>query len=263
VSYLSPYLFRLLTQVYRSRLSLANARWLPRDIRLAPEAFVGDLAPEHLARQVSNPLMVRRTPTPDPNDSEPAPGRMARDAEDQIRLEGEFDGRWLLTPGLASKRVDVIIQGVDSFPRTNKMNVTDKMRQDNDKCAILLNGSKFKPSDLQKTITLFNVGGPTGRKAAFPPPCIRPRRELASGKSITEVVTRVIVLGPDVNNHLLHIGQYGQTQPTVTHTFGPRVVAVKFVGRAEFEFYHYVNLCLSENVEKETAETRFPVTNFI
>ena len=71
------------------------------------------------------------------------------------------------------------------------------------------------------------------------------------------------MLGPDVNNNLLHIGQYGQTQPTVTHTFGLRVVAVKFVGRVEFEFYHYVNLCLSENVEKETAETRFPVTNFI
>ena len=243
-------------------MSLANARWLPRDIRLAPEAFVGDLAPEHLARQGSNPSMVRRTPTPDPNDSEPAPGRMAPDAEDQIRLEGEFDGRWLLTPGLAGKRVDVMIKGVDSFPRTNKINVSDKMRQDNNKCAILLSASKFTPSDLKKPITLFNVGGPTGRKASFPPPCIWPRRELDSGKSIIEVVARVIVLGPDVNNNVVHLGQYGQTQPAVTHTFGLRVVAVKFVGRAELTFFHYLNLCLSENIEKETAEKKFPATNF-
>ena len=262
MSNLGPYLFRLPTQVYRLRLSLANARWLPRDIRLAPEAFVGDLAPQHLARGVSDHLRVPRTPSPDRNEPEPAPGRMALDAEDRIRLQGEFDGAWLLTPGLAGKRVDVMIRGVDSFPRTNKINVSDKMRQDNDKCAILLSGSKFTPSDLKKPMTLFNVGGPTGRKASFPPPCIRPRRELDSGNSIIEVVTRVIVLGPDVNNHLPHIGQYGQTQSAVTHTFGPRVVAVKFVDRAEFTFYHYLNLCLSENVEKETAETRFPVTNF-
>ena len=168
------------TEVYRTKLSLAQARWLPRNIRLAPEAFVGDLAPQHLARRISDPLMVRRTPSPDPNDSDPAPGRMAPDAEDQIRLEGEYDGNWLLTPGLAGKRVDVMIKGVDSFPRTNKINVTDKMRQDNDKCVILLNGSKFNPSDLKKPITLFNVGGPTGRKASFPPPCISPIGNLAA-----------------------------------------------------------------------------------
>ena len=96
----------------------------------------------------------------------------------------------------------------------------------------------------------------------MPPPCIRPRRALDDGKSIREVVTRVVVLGPDVDQHLFHIGSYALTQPAVTHTFGAQVVAVKFADRAELGFYHYLYLCLAENVEKETGEMKFPVTIF-
>jgi hypothetical protein len=247
-------LVSLPTAGYRSGLMASKARWLPREKRLGID--VGPLAPAHLARGGSpNRLSPeRRTPSPPPD---PGPGRMGRDAEDNIRLEREFDGGWLLTPGLAGKRVDVEIRGLCNVTRTNKLNVSATMLKDDEKSAILLREEPVTLSDLKKTITVFNIGGPQGRRGPMPAQCLRPRRELG-GVSITDSAMRVIVLGPDVNNHLVHIGIYALTQPAVTHTFGPRVVAVKFVGRTDLAYFHRVYLCLSENREKDG----FPATDF-
>jgi hypothetical protein len=170
-----------------------------------------------------------------------------RDAEDDIKLDGEWDGRWLkVVP--RHRRVDVMIQGLNSLTRTKYLNVTAFMQKDDNKSAVLVLEDVVNDSALKKTVTVWNIGGRGGRRGPMPTQSLRPRRELG-GVSIIETITRVLVLGPDVENNSFHVGHYALTQPAVEHLHGPKVVAVKFPGRSDHSFFHWVYLCLSENVE--------------
>jgi hypothetical protein len=206
--------------------SLSTARWLPPSICFVYAGQGYRVVQDSYGVPQREPLFWAHVSTPE--DSEPIPEASntvdAWDAQqaDTTSLDGEMDGRWLLTPGVAGKRIDVVIRDLASFPRTNSMNVSPTMLRDDDKCVILLCASRLFPADLKKTITLYNIRSSCGRRGPILPLCIRPRRTLDDGKSIREVVTRVVVLGPDVNQTLISYRiTHANTTGRDTHIWGP------------------------------------------
>jgi hypothetical protein len=92
--------------------------------------------------------------------------------------------------------------------------------------------------------------------------CIKPRRDIDSGKWLVEISERVVVIGPDSESDRARTGQYALTEPSYLHAYGNHVVAVKFVDGAH-GFYPMNSLCLSENVEVVLGSHSFPATTFL
>ncbi|KAJ7888112.1 hypothetical protein B0H14DRAFT_3430301 [Mycena olivaceomarginata] len=92
--------------------------------------------------------------------------------------------------------------------------------------------------------------------------CIKPRRDIDSGKWLVEITERVVVIGPDRESDRTRTGQYALTMPSYLHTYGDHIVAVKFVDGAH-GFYPMNSLCLSENVEVVFGPHTFPATTFL
>ncbi|KAJ7791176.1 hypothetical protein B0H14DRAFT_3500819 [Mycena olivaceomarginata] len=92
--------------------------------------------------------------------------------------------------------------------------------------------------------------------------CIKPRRDIDSGKWLVEITERVVIIGPDRESDRARTGQYALTEPSYFHAYGNHVVAVKFVDGAH-GFYPMNSLCLSENVEVVLGSHTFPATTFL
>ncbi|KAJ7754292.1 hypothetical protein B0H14DRAFT_3512589 [Mycena olivaceomarginata] len=92
--------------------------------------------------------------------------------------------------------------------------------------------------------------------------CIKPRRDIDSGKWLVEITERVVVIGPDRESDRTRTGQYALTVPSYLHAYGDHIVAVKFVDGAH-GFYPMNSLCLSENVEVVFGPHTFPATTFL
>ncbi|KAJ7800749.1 hypothetical protein B0H14DRAFT_3490363 [Mycena olivaceomarginata] len=75
--------------------------------------------------------------------------------------------------------------------------------------------------------------------------CIKPRRDIDSGKWLVEITERVVIIGPDRESDRARTG-----------------IAVKFVDGAH-GFYPMNSLCLSENVEVVLGSHTFPATTFL
>ncbi|KAF8187246.1 hypothetical protein K438DRAFT_1764877 [Mycena galopus ATCC 62051] len=176
---------------------------------------------------------------------------------------GDTDGRWLALSGLANKRVDVCIEGVNrtSYPK----HASSKARQCEGRDDILYPFSKpLLPANFHKSgvkIKLDKSGG----TANIPADAICPQRFLSPGVSIAEKEGRVVIIGPDVEGSHLHTGDYALVQPGPPDPDFPDIVEVKFTRHAGPPFtgcFHVGALCRSTNIETKIGEMALAATNF-
>lgn len=89
----------------------------------------------------------------------------------------------------------------------------------------------------------------------FPPQMIRPQRTMYQDQvhlereCISTYVTRVIIIGPDVDGNDGNIGDYAQTMPFSNHTYSPDVVEVRIARDWEYRnaYFPLYSLCRSLN----------------
>ncbi|KAF8134068.1 hypothetical protein K438DRAFT_1787365 [Mycena galopus ATCC 62051] len=176
---------------------------------------------------------------------------------------GDTDGRWLALPGLANKRVDIRIEGVErtAYPK----HASVKARQCEGRDGTLYPFSKpLHPANFHKSgvkVKLDKSGG----TANIPADAIRPQRFIFPGVSIAEKEGRVVIIGPDVEGSHLHTGDYALVQPGLPDPDFPDIVEVKFTRHAGPPFtgcFHVGALCRSTNIETKIGEMALAATNF-
>ncbi|KAF8151185.1 hypothetical protein K438DRAFT_1778841 [Mycena galopus ATCC 62051] len=176
---------------------------------------------------------------------------------------GDNDGSWLTLPGLANKRVDVCIEGVNRtlYPK----HASAKARQCEGRDGTLypftkpLHTTNFHKSGVK--VKLDKLGG----TANIPADAIRPQRYLGPGVSIAEEEGRVVIIGPDVDGSRVHIGDYALVQPETRIPDSPDFVEVKFTRHAGPPFTGWFQvgaLCRATNTETTIGEMVLAATNF-
>ncbi|KAF8185643.1 hypothetical protein K438DRAFT_2155553 [Mycena galopus ATCC 62051] len=176
---------------------------------------------------------------------------------------GDNDGSWLMLPGLANKRVDVCIEGVNRtlYPK----HASAKARQCEGRDGTLypfrkpLHTANFHKSGVK--VKLDKSGG----TANIPADAIRPQRYLGPGVSIAEEEGRVVIIGPDVDGSRVHIGDYALVQPGAPIPDFPDFVQVKFTRHAGPPFtgwFQVEALCRATNTEITIGEIVLAATNF-
>ncbi|KAJ7206001.1 hypothetical protein GGX14DRAFT_397278 [Mycena pura] len=127
-------------------------------------------------------------------------------------LVGETDRRWLCIPGLARKCVDVKIEGIaDLNDRKFRTSATIRALEGRTGYLLLEKAILERSLDSQK-IDVYAVGK-NGTKHGLAPKCLRPVRQTDSGTPITQVLVRVIIIGPDLDGDAEMLGCYTQTEP--------------------------------------------------
>lgn len=157
-------------------------------------------------------------------------------------FSGELDGRWLCIPGLAQKRVDVVLKDIarseNRYFRPKKRILGCKGR-----AGYLALDEPFCQEDLdKKTIRVWAVG-PNRTNHPVRGTCIRPIRHMGDGAPISQVVTRVVVIGCDTAGDVSRLGCYGEARP-----HDGQVSDVKFEDLGS-GLFHLSSLCRSLNVE--------------
>ncbi|KAK7038366.1 hypothetical protein R3P38DRAFT_3182458 [Favolaschia claudopus] len=188
--------------------------------------------------------------SPPPRPCTPCPSPSSGGFESSPQLEGETNGEWLCLPGLAQKRLDVFVQGVGNEPQ-----LSAKVREMEGRGGYLLLNAEIAARETNKKFSRprkadkVDVYGLTvgGTKHPIDRRYLRPSRTGRDGRTVTEMVHRVVVIGGDVQGDLSNRGCYGETDPFVTHSHGPNTVAVRF-SLEQYQFFHASSLCLSENV---------------
>ncbi|KAF8176754.1 hypothetical protein K438DRAFT_1770522, partial [Mycena galopus ATCC 62051] len=167
---------------------------------------------------------------------------------------GEDTGQWLALPQLAHKRIDVQVVGVNKLRRPSAT-----MLALEGKFGRLLIDNPIPPD--KSKVNVYAVGK-NGLKHAIDRTCIKPRRQGDGGESLWEMTARVVILGPDVHEKSSHIGEYGQTMPSVRHPYGRGVVPIQFLGEDDYNYYYETMLSSAKN-EKGTTLTQIrPVNDF-
>lgn len=92
--------------------------------------------------------------------------------------------------------------------------------------------------------------------------CICPRREDDEGNCISITSQRVIVIGPDIHSSSDRLGWYAVPIPTWPHTYGNRVVCVRFEDESEGMF-PLAGLCLSKNDQIVTTKFTYERSAFV
>ncbi|KAK6967061.1 hypothetical protein R3P38DRAFT_3244748 [Favolaschia claudopus] len=179
------------------------------------------------------------------------------------KLDGEEDGEWLCIPGLAMKRLDVIVVGVAEVET-----LAQKVRELEGKRGYILveedipsRGPKKRVLKKIKKADKIDVYGATvgGLKHPLERKYVRPCRTADDGRLLTEVMERVVVVGADVNHDVGQRGCYGFTAPHIGHLHGFEVVAVDF-GQGRHEFFHISSLCWAKNQSIALRDKVFNVT---
>ncbi|KAJ7300457.1 hypothetical protein DFH08DRAFT_999775 [Mycena albidolilacea] len=170
-------------------------------------------------------------------------------------FSGELDGRWLCIPGLAHKRVDVVLKDIarseNRYFRPKKRILSCEGR-----AGYLALDEPFRQEDLdKKTIRVWAVG-PNGTSHPVRGPCIRPIRHMGDGAPISQVVTRVVVIGCDAAGDVSRLGCYGEARP-----HDGQVSDVKFEDLGT-GLFHLSSLCRSLNVETQSEGGVLGVTVF-
>ncbi|KAJ7194704.1 hypothetical protein GGX14DRAFT_404492 [Mycena pura] len=244
--------------------------------RFLPEAILRGKVHNRFLRRERQPE-TSRLPTPPPlssmspsavaflagvGPSSPVPVNVPDTAP---ALFGETDGRWLCIPGLARKRVDVKVEGVaDLNDRKFRTSATIRALEGRTGYLLLEKPVLERSLDSQK-IDVYAVGK-NGSKHGLAPKCIRPVRQTDSGTPITQVLVRVVIIGPDLDGDAGMLGRYAQTEPERPHDKGRDVVYVRLDTRlhdpAEFRLFHRNSLCRATNTTVSIQQTDFPATIF-
>ncbi|KAJ6532206.1 hypothetical protein DFH09DRAFT_1326151 [Mycena vulgaris] len=240
-----------------TRLPLAQARYLPPRVLYAPRLMTPS-SPE--PRAVTPPWIPADAAAEEEERLalEEAARQRALQFEEH-RLPGKLDGRWLLMPGLVGKRVDVEIRGLLSFTGTRDIpRLSNTLVACDGSRGTLLLMERQTESSLRKSVTVYYVG-PKRWPLGFPASCIKPARADMDGVDILTRIQRVVVLSPDVTEDTSLVGECVQTQPLISHQFGPDVVAVIRVNGTGPVFFHTLHLCLAKNEKAgEVLPTMFP-----
>ncbi|KAK7008192.1 hypothetical protein R3P38DRAFT_3210902 [Favolaschia claudopus] len=166
------------------------------------------------------------------------------------KLDGEEDGEWLCIPGLAMKRLDVIVVGVADVEA-----LRPKVRELEGKRGYILveqdipsRGPKKRELKKIQKADKIDVYGATlcGVKHPLERKYVRPCRTAEDGRLLNELVERVVVVGGDVNQDLSKRGCYGFISPHIQYPHGFEVIAVEF-GQGKFGLFHISSLCLAKN----------------
>jgi hypothetical protein len=113
----------------------------------------------------------------------------------------------------------------------------------------------FRQEDLDKTIRVWAVGQNRTNHPVCGP-CIRPIRHMGDGAPISQVVTRVVVIGCDTVGDVSRLGCYGEARP-----HDGQVSEVKFEDLGLGLFY-LSSLCRSLNVATPSEGGVLSVTVF-
>ncbi|KAK7008185.1 hypothetical protein R3P38DRAFT_3210896 [Favolaschia claudopus] len=200
---------------------------------------------------------------PPPRPRTPCPSPSSAAFESPPKLKGETTGEWLCIPGLSPKRLDVIVQGV-----RDEMQLSPKVREMEGRRGYLLLNADVPARDTTKKFSRprredkLDVYGLTigGTKHPIDRRYLRPCRTTTDSRTMSEIVHRVVVIGPDIGGGLTSQGCYGETDPFVTHSHGTDIVAVRFT-REQHHFFQTSSLCLSENVRIAAPQGIFEVFN--
>ncbi|KAJ6564320.1 hypothetical protein B0H19DRAFT_1258778 [Mycena capillaripes] len=217
---------------------LAKARWLPRDRGSFP---------------VEKPKQRASTPPPPPS-ADSAADLAWGVPENLPELDGESTGDWMNIPGLVMKRVGIKIVSVKNLPQPSAT-----MSGLEGKAGYLLQGAPITAADAK---VMVYGAGKNGTKHQINRTCIKPRRENDAGWKLTEVVERVVIIGPDQDGSMEHKGEYGQTQPHLVHLGPANVVGVVLAVTRRPVFFPISSLCWARNITLPSSHGNIPTTNF-
>ncbi|KAJ6471982.1 hypothetical protein C8R45DRAFT_1104196 [Mycena sanguinolenta] len=236
-------------------LSLAQAAFLPRDI-LQSYASATLQARVEAAQEFH-----RRTPPPEAtNDNDPLWGLPVQSTEPT--LLGEDTGEWMCMDDLAGKRFDVQLVGTRDL-RSSK--VSDTVRKLDGTFGHVLPAAPILSAS--KKVEVYGLGK-NRTKHAIDITCVKPRRTDDKGCRLTEISTRVVIVGPDaVLSNGYHRGRYGLTVPEMAHRHGENAVAVRFARRCPGEehetgVFHISSLCMAKNERIQALHGIFDITDF-
>ncbi|KAJ7469925.1 hypothetical protein B0H11DRAFT_1920254 [Mycena galericulata] len=210
---------------------------------------------------------------PDPDTAEPAWVPTFSDLSDCIYGPvpniGDDNGNWLLEPKLATRRIDIKVDGVRACLAKYVDKISSKTLSFEGRVGFVAPFNKpFTTRDLEKRLVEVRLE-PMNHKALIPAPAIKPCRRTEQDnhgldQCISAAVGRVVVIGPDVQGSDVRVGQYAETIPKST-SYGSGIVDVKFArGPQDTENptgrYHLRCLCRSLN--KPMPDWGIPATEF-
>ncbi|KAK7000263.1 hypothetical protein R3P38DRAFT_3219153 [Favolaschia claudopus] len=201
--------------------------------------------------------------SPPPRARTPCPSPSSPPFEVPPELEGETTGEWICVPGISYKRLDVVVQGVADEPA-----LSAKVREMEGRRGYLLLDRGVPARDTSKIFSRsrkadkIDVYGLTvgGTKHPIDRRYLRPCRTGLDGRTLAEMVRRVVVVGADVGGDSSRRGCYGETDPLVAHSSCPNTVAVRF-SFDQYSIFHFSSLCLSENVRVAAPHGVFDIFN--
>ncbi|KAJ7789111.1 hypothetical protein B0H14DRAFT_3503399 [Mycena olivaceomarginata] len=234
-------------------VSLVEARFFPPDILFGTRPL--EPSPNPRAVTYRGPFRSDTETAPPPRSTTPIPANAAVWGS-HPPVEGENNGRWLCQPELVGRRLDVQILGIATLAN-NTVSKVQRTLEGN--CGWVLLSEPVTTKT--RKVDVCSVGK-NQNMYSIDKRCIKPRRDIDSGKWLVEITERVVVIGPDRESDRTRTGQYALTVPSYLHAYGDHIVAVKFVDGAH-GFYPMNSLCLSENVEVVFGPHTFPATTFL
>ncbi|KAJ7899942.1 hypothetical protein B0H13DRAFT_1883569 [Mycena leptocephala] len=232
-------------------LPLTKARFLPRDV------LMGHVAPRQKG-YLQGALPAPKTPPPVRTPSPPSSNEPLWAAIPETPLAGEDNGEWMCVPGLNGKHFDVQVVGITGV----KERVSNTLQQLEGRFGHILATAAI---DLgAKKVEVCGVGK-SGTKHTVHVQCIKLHRKNDSGRLITEVAERVVVIGPYMVGGTTLMGCYGLIQPDILHYYEAGVVCVLVEcldGSFDPNFFKASSLCLAKNVALTYQNQEFVATTF-
>ncbi|KAJ7066076.1 hypothetical protein C8F01DRAFT_1248120 [Mycena amicta] len=201
---------------------------------------------------------VTPPPSPSPPPMPPPPQDPCYTVYGEPPVIDEITGGWLLEPSLVKKRIDIKVVDSDGFDELSRRfsRLAQYIRKPQRDLAnhigyLVPLERPLKENQIHKDF----IGVMCNNKwTVFPIPALTPCRTTPDGQSISDVLGRVIIIGPDIAGSRTRVGQYAEVLPGQTSWPG-RVVVVKFAterdrwGQATREkgTYHLVALCRAQN----------------
>lgn len=170
----------------------------------------------------------------------------------------------MCVPGLARKRVDVQILGIEKLEdsKRSKFKNSASLRRLEGRSGYLLLEDALTPEMVgMNKLRVWAVGqNMTGHN--LPAQCIKPFRGLTD-MPLTRFKSRVVIIGADITGDSSCKGLYGETQPP-DHYNGAQTVRVRFQPRVESRILTFPlsSLCQARNDSIIVAHGQYHSTDF-
>ncbi|KAJ7812509.1 hypothetical protein B0H14DRAFT_2605733 [Mycena olivaceomarginata] len=124
-------------------------------------------------------------------------------------VEGENNGRWLCQPELVGRRLDVQILGIATLANST---ISKVQRTLEGSCGWVLLSEPVTTKT--RKVDVCSVGK-NQNMYSIDKSCIKPRRDIDSGKWLVEISERVVVIGPDSESDRARTGQTSKRSPNL------------------------------------------------